>query len=445
MKKYILIQNDGEIETNSFELIGASTKRGEKDKIGFFGSGLKYSISYMMRNRIHFRVFSGEVELKFSTIPEKLKNQYFDRICINGKPTSYTTRMGPTWTEDWFILREIYCNALDEGGCQIVRETENINAASGKTRIYIKTSDKLREVIENWDSYFSMERDPIIKVDKVYTTFLGDSVIRQLVSIYRKTKGTIYRKEIKVGERENLLYDYGFNYVDINEDRTAKNLHALPYIFSDLMAKFPSEDYIASVLRSGSDRIPKDEYYALKTTNPDGKFSSEWIEFSKNYILIIEEKAGKYVNEITNSKKEVLLIPQQFAKKLKEQFSKINILGIGRTIGNLGITEVPITPKMTYLLKDVLNSLKDMKYEVPYEINIVQFDVNEILGSADIKTKQIYLSEKIFNMGKREIAVTIIEEVEHIISGKTDETRDFQNHLISSWLTTMENYNSLFL
>ena len=35
MKKYILIQNDGEIESNSFELIGASTKRTEKGKIGF--------------------------------------------------------------------------------------------------------------------------------------------------------------------------------------------------------------------------------------------------------------------------------------------------------------------------------------------------------------------------------------------------------------------------
>lgn len=107
MKKYILIQNDGEIESNSFELIGASTKRNDTTKIGFFGSGLKYSIAYMIRNDIGFRIFSGEQELCFSTIPEKLKDQTFDRICINGKPTSYTTTMGPTWTEDWLILREL--------------------------------------------------------------------------------------------------------------------------------------------------------------------------------------------------------------------------------------------------------------------------------------------------------------------------------------------------
>jgi len=113
MKKYILIQNDGEIEVNSFELIGASTKRGDEGKIGFFGSGLKYSIAYMMRNNISFKVFSGANELKFTTVKESFRNSSFDRICINGKETSYTITMGPTWTEDWFVLREIYCNALD--------------------------------------------------------------------------------------------------------------------------------------------------------------------------------------------------------------------------------------------------------------------------------------------------------------------------------------------
>ena len=124
MKKYILIQNDGEIETNSFELIGASTKRDDKTKIGFFGSGLKYSIAYMIRKEIEFKIFSGLNEVLFTTKPEKLKDQVFERICINGTPTSYTTTMGPTWKEDWFVLREIYCNALDENGCMIVKETE---------------------------------------------------------------------------------------------------------------------------------------------------------------------------------------------------------------------------------------------------------------------------------------------------------------------------------
>lgn len=444
MKKYILIQNDGEIETNSFELIGASTKRGDTAKIGFFGSGLKYSVAYMMRNKIEFKIFSGELELKFTTVPEKLKDQIFDRICINGKPTSYTVTMGPTWTEDWFVLREIYCNALDESICQMVRETENINAVAGKTRVYIEATENLKVVVDNWDAYFSTEREATLDVEKVYTTFLGDTVTRQIAHIYRKTEGVIYRKGIRVGLDSRMIYDYGFDYVHINEDRTAKNLHALSYVFSDIMAKMPTESYVVSVLRSGNDEKPSYEYSALETTKPDSSFSSQWIEFSKNYMLVLAEKSGKYAEEISRTKKEVLLLPQYFAKELKKQLPQVAILGLGRTIGDVGMTDIATTPKMDYLLKDVIKALNEMKYEVPYDISIVQFDDDETLGSADLKTKQIYLSDKIFDMGRREIAMTIMEEVEHIVSGKGDETRAFQNHLFSSWLKTMENSNGLF-
>ena len=204
MKKYILIQNDGEIEVNSFELIGASTKRGDEGKIGFFGSGLKYSIAYMMRNNISFKVFSGANELKFTTVKESFRNSSFDRICINGKETSYTITMGPTWTEDWFVLREIYCNALDESNCQLIRETENINPSEGKTRIYIEITEGLIKVLNNWDSYFSYDRTPIYEMDKCYVSALSDKR-NQKIQVYRKTTGALFRKGIRFGQNYTYL------------------------------------------------------------------------------------------------------------------------------------------------------------------------------------------------------------------------------------------------
>ena len=445
MKKYILIQNDGEIESNSFELIGASTKRDDDTKIGFFGSGLKYSIAYMMRNNISFKVFSGEKELIFTTVPEKLKDQDFNRICINNKPTSYTTTMGPTWTKDWFILREIYCNALDESNCQIIREITDINPVFGKTRIYIELTDSLRKVSKEWDNYFSEDRVPIKSLQKVYTSFLSASSSYQPIQIYEKTEGVLYRKGIRVGIEEGLLYDYGFDSADINEDRTAKKLNALPYAFTNLMAGFNSENYVLSILRSGLEEHPCSEYRAIETTKVSQLFSQEWIELSKNYFLVVAERSGKYSEEISLTKKEVLLVPQLFAKELKKQLPEVIITGIGRTLGELEMIDVETTPKMNYLLKDVLKSLNEMKYNVFSLISIVEFDDSIILGSANIETKHIYLSKKLFDMGRRELALTIMEENEHIISGKKDETRAFQNHLFSSWLRTMEDFNGLFL
>jgi len=449
MKKYILIQNEGEIESNSFELIGASTKRSEHGKIGFFGSGLKYSIAYMMRNKIEFKVFSGMAELVFSTMPETLKDQTFERICINDKPTSYTVTMGPTWTEDWFVLREIYCNAVDESGCQLMKNIENISPLIGHTRIYIETTAKLNEVVNNWDAYFADERTPLFVANNVYTCYLGNNDINgqstQNVSVYEKTNGTMFRKNIRCYTNEFLEYDYGFDFVSVNEDRTANNIGGLEYCFCNLMGSFANERYVSTVLRSGKQEHTSREYRALKSNSVDKKCSEQWVDFSKKFMLVVEEVSGRFTDQIQKTNKEVLYIPQYFAKRLKKDLPDISIFGIGGVVGDSAMEEITPTPKMEFLLKDVLKSLEEMRYIVRYDISIVHFTETHILGQADINAKQIYLSDTVFDKGKREIAMTIMEENEHIISECKDETREFQNHLFSSWLKTMEETTALFL
>jgi len=447
--KYILIQNDGEIETNSFELIGASTKRGETGKIGFFGSGLKYSIAYMMRNGIDFRIFSGNNELKFTTTPENLKDKTFDRICINGKPTSYTVTMGPTWKEDWFVLREIYCNALDEGNCIMVKNTDNPCPSEGKTRIYISLTEGLQKVIDKWDSYFCDERDPLFVAENVYTSFIGTEDVggtyKQSVKVYEHTEGVVFRKGIRVYHNKRLAYDYDFDFLNINEDRTARSMSGFSYCISDLIGSLCNEDYVVNVLMTGADEKPCEEYFCISSTNPDTRPSSKWVKFSNDYLLVVKETSGKYAEEILKSKKQVLLVPQYFIKEIKKVYPQIVVLGMGKSIGDTGMTEITPTSKMNFLLKEVTEALKQINYNVCYDISIVQFDDDNTLGAAELSEKKIYLSDRVFDMGRREIAMTIIEETEHIYSKKEDETRGFQNHLISEWLKTMENANGLFL
>lgn len=448
MKQYILIQNDGEIETNSFELIGASTKRDEKGKIGFFGSGLKYSIAYMMRKGIDFKIFSGPNELKFSTTKEQLKGMDFERICINGKPTSYTVTMGPTWKEDWFVLREIYCNALDEGTCTIVKSTENVGYSEGKTRIFIELTEELDRVIKSWNSYFADEREPLFTTGEIYTSYLGNDdggTCDQVASIYAKTNGTLYRRGIRVGTNERLMYDYGVDHVSINEDRTAKHIAALSYIVVNSFATFANEEYIKSILRSSQDTPVPSEYSYLKTSEIHDEVSELWESFSRDNLLVVEERSGKYVTQIHESKKEVFLIPSMYARALKSRRPAISILGMGSVIGKNGFSEVDQTAKMTFLLSEVLRSLKNMNYEVPFDIFVVDFDNEKVMGQADIENKKIYIAASTFDAGRREIAMTIMEECEHIRSKKSDETREFETHIFSQWLKSMEEANGLFL
>lgn len=448
MKKYILIQNDGEIETNSFELIGASTKRGEAGKIGFFGSGLKYSIAYLMRNGIEFKVFSGERELNFTTVPETLKDKSFERICIDGKPTSYTVTMGPTWTKDWFVLREIYCNAVDEGTCTLVKDTSEVRPSMGKTRIYVELTPELRGVIGNWDAYFSDERTPFFISGEVFTGYMSQTdgnVRTQEINVYQKTQGVLYRRGIRVYDNSKLMYDYGMNHVDINEDRTARSGYMFGYSIFGLFVTFAHEGYIKSVLREGKNERTPFEYEALYNWDDHDKVSDKWIEFSQNNILVVREKSGHFADFLNNTTRETFFLPTSLARILKKAFPEIKILGMDNIIGNVAFSLVEPTSKMNFLLKEVLSALREMKYEVPYEIAIAEFEEDNVMGHADIDHHKIYLASKTFDMGRREIAMTLIEETEHIKSKFTDKTREFQTHIFSQWLKSMEEANGLFL
>ena len=85
-KKYILVQNDEEIDILAFNLIGASTKRDDDNKIGFFGSGLKYSLAYALRNNIEIKIAPAIIKAfdAFSI--------YFCSFCILFLHSSHTIK-----------------------------------------------------------------------------------------------------------------------------------------------------------------------------------------------------------------------------------------------------------------------------------------------------------------------------------------------------------------
>ncbi|MEE9573481.1 MAG: hypothetical protein V3W20_10565, partial [Candidatus Neomarinimicrobiota bacterium] len=115
--KYLKITNKGELDIRLVSLMGGTTKSSDKFKIGQFGTGLKYVLAFMFRNNIDFKIFVGENECKIHTEIETIRNQDFEIICINNQRTSITTQMGEDW-KAWMIIREIWCNALDEGDAQ---------------------------------------------------------------------------------------------------------------------------------------------------------------------------------------------------------------------------------------------------------------------------------------------------------------------------------------
>jgi hypothetical protein len=175
-------------------------------------------------------------------------------------------------------------------------------------------------------------------------------------------------------------------------------------------------------------------------------FSNNWKNVIDEKYLIPHESAGLWEEEIKELKGNYIIIPQAMIKSLKITFGDdIKVIGdnaISNSKGDKKIIE-NIDKRQAYLLEEAVSFLEDANFKIKYPIKIVKFNNPSVFGQADDDV--IYLSEKLFNMGKRKIAAVIIEENEHNSTGYGDESREFQTHFIDLYLGALEDKLSRYL
>src|SRR5512141_2444774 len=102
----IIFQNEGEIDINTVKTMGVSVK--EEGAIGFFGTGLKFAIATLLRNKQEIVIFSGTERYDVGVKTIQIRGQDFDMVTLNGEQIGFTTQLGKTW-EMWMAFRELHC------------------------------------------------------------------------------------------------------------------------------------------------------------------------------------------------------------------------------------------------------------------------------------------------------------------------------------------------
>jgi hypothetical protein len=433
--KIIKITSKGEIDERAFSLLGASSKRDDNTKIGMFGSGLKYSLAYLLRKEIKFKVFSGYREVKFTTEEEIFRDKSFNRIYVNGKETSLTTDMGMDW-QHWFVMREIYCNALDESEGSITIEEinsfEDITPIEDFTSFFISVDEDFNTIINNWDDYFSENRkDLIFHDDKFNQIYAGGE------------KVLIYRKGIRCHSNPSTkaLFHYDMSWININESRIIADDYEFRYNLVKFLKEIKDEKIVHRILYNINDYWEKYLYWDCSWS-----FSDSWKNIIDDKYLIPFETAGLWDEEMKLLKGEYIVLPQSMIKSLKITFgADIKVIGengVNDSKGDKKVIEA-LDKKQSFMIKEATTFLKEAGFDIKYPIKIVKFHNPNVLGQADDSV--IYLSEKLFNMGKRKLAAVIIEENEHNSTGWGDETREFQSHFIDLYLSSLEDKVGIYL
>lgn len=423
--KYLKIQNDGTLDIRLVALMGGTTKANDKYKIGQFGTGLKYTLAYLFRNNLDFKIFCGSEEVKLSLEVEEIRGQRFEIICINGHRTSITTQMGEDWTA-WMIIREIWCNALDEGGA--ARETTGkAEGQEGKTIFYIQVNGAIEEVLKNWSTYFLHDQEPISD-NTDFSLYPGGNSLR----LY-KNGVLIFEDKTRKG-----IFAYDSHSADINELREFRGTlnyeivkalsnaseKAVTYFFENITPEF----------HEGEDTFDYNWYVT---------FGATWRSVLGTAKLI-HRKALETIQarDIDIDTTNIVVVPKGIFSMLTKQFEGIGAITVAAKAGEFYET---FNEQVDNKIRQGITILESCDYIVHPELQFKYgfFEDKQVLARVDIQAKIVYISNALLARPLFDIVSTLIEENEHFNTGMADKSREFQQHFIDLYTRQLLATNAI--
>ena len=96
MNDLVIFENSGEIDTRLISSFGVNVKENDSP-IGYFGTGLKYALAILMREKVSVEIAIGERLLKVGTSEETIRRVKFSFITLGGEVLNFTTELGKNW------------------------------------------------------------------------------------------------------------------------------------------------------------------------------------------------------------------------------------------------------------------------------------------------------------------------------------------------------------
>lgn len=418
-------------------LMGGTTKKDCKHKIGQFGTGLKYIIAYMLRNELDFHICIGEDTVKLDIVKETIRDTEFGIIVINDSKSSITTNMGLDW-KPWMIVRELYSNALDEGGeSYSIVEEHDVIGTKDTTTFYIPMTIDFIDVYNNWDKYFKINQIPLWENDK-YAVYAGnkDSRIYRQGILIKETKDieSVFHYDLKEGQINELREYTGYEDSDI----------------SCVVYAFNSEDVIEYFLEKLSnitdeEKEPLEAKIDISYWREYSKLDEAWKNVIGNAKIIHKEAKQKLLG--ANPKADLsgtVTLPRKIYQALVKNFEGISTL---RVINKVEEFYEMYDEELELKVKQSLAILESCSYFIHPELTyrFGEFGDKKTLAKIDLDAKEILISQKMKDKSLFNFTAMLVEENEHFQTGFNDHTREFQQHFIDLYVKQMLDKQSIKL
>lgn len=320
--KYIKVTNKvGNVNRLGLEKLGLSTKRENSETIGQFGSGIKFAPIAAIRKGMEWYFTGNDNKGKYvleyiiqedDGIPS-IFYKYDDYV----KPSSFTADAGIfSWNDDFQIYREVVANAMDESkisgndwSIELV-DCEKIESVEGEFSVYFTATDSMMDVYKNHNVYFCDKRIPVFSMHncKLYEP-IDDSfrVYCKGVLVYS------HAKSVEDSEMPVLsgIFDYEFDDIELNEERTVKSFWDLGYQIVLSWVKLDDEELIKKILELILDKYSASDLYEIDSISSH-VFSlhlgsnHHWIDtfekIYKNHVILKSDQFSFNVRKTIESK-----------------------------------------------------------------------------------------------------------------------------------------------
>lgn len=383
MKTYFM--NNGDFDVRAMLTMGVSAKS-DDDAIGFFGTGFKYAIAIILRHggTVDVRTVSGTY--KFTARNESIRGKEFQIVYMNDREAGFTTHLGANW-EPWMAYRELYCNAVDEGG--VVSDSPE----QYDTVIEVNCSE-IAKIRSNHSMYFLSDKEPDYQHSEI--------------EIFKEPLPFVYYRGIAVLNSPNGA-TFGYNIkrnLALTEDRTMRNEYEFHGAALRAIMACDNRPLLRQCLKQGNQL--------------EAMFGYEhWAETASNdFIHVCGELLKSNAGICDSALKAYKKVKKETCDWPEFQATQVQQAMIDRALKFLAALDITAAE---------------------YPIKTVTGMGEGVMGRAHERT--IYLSEIPFNLGTKQVASTIMEEWVHLKFGCEDFDRQMQSWLFDKILSLGENIN----
>ena len=272
----IVFRNRGLIDLLAVTTMGVSVK--EPGSFGYFGTGLKYALATILRDGGEVFLFRGPKAHKITTGPSEIRGETFNIVKLDGRRLGFTDQLGKNW-EPWMVLRELGCNATDEGGGfeQVGDDQDVVATASDDETIFAVRWGPLEEAWEGRDDIFFGARTPLLSTpDLVVAEGPSDHAFYRGVRALKLEHPSAFTYNVLAEQR-------------LTEDRQISGEYYVRAVVRRTWLQCADSKLLERVLTTGSDNY---EYQV------DYDNDYETTEPSKTFIDVCYDLAGKRRDEL---------------------------------------------------------------------------------------------------------------------------------------------------